>query len=79
MVVIVYFHQDLLEYKLKYRILKVRTLDGALKTLQVDDSHSVGHLMIPICSRMGQLALPDTHSCTHVLLYCMGTIVNVQD
>ncbi|XP_076439084.1 talin-1-like isoform X2 [Babylonia areolata] len=44
---------DLLEYKSKHRILKVRTLDGALKTLQVDDSHTVGQLMIPICSRMG--------------------------
>ncbi|KAK7491087.1 hypothetical protein BaRGS_00017651, partial [Batillaria attramentaria] len=44
---------DLLEYKNKHRILKVRTLDGALKTLQVDDSHTVGQLMIPICSRMG--------------------------
>ncbi|XP_070178806.1 talin-1-like [Littorina saxatilis] len=44
---------DLLEYKNKHRILKVRTLDGALKTLQVDDSHTVGSLMIPICSRMG--------------------------
>ncbi|KAL8568329.1 hypothetical protein ACOMHN_040902 [Nucella lapillus] len=44
---------DLLEYKTKHRILKVRTLDGALKTLQVDDSNTVGQLMIPICSRMG--------------------------
>lgn len=46
--------QDLIEYKNKHRILKVRTLDGALKTLQVDDSHTVGQLMIPICSRMGR-------------------------
>ncbi|PVD36353.1 hypothetical protein C0Q70_03333 [Pomacea canaliculata] len=44
---------DILEYKNKHRILKVRTLDGALKTLQVDDSHTVGQLMIPICTRMG--------------------------
>ncbi|XP_067653820.1 talin-1-like isoform X2 [Haliotis asinina] len=44
---------DLLEYKKKQRILKVRTLDGALKTLQVDDSHTVGQLMITICTRMG--------------------------
>ncbi|XP_055873161.1 talin-1 isoform X5 [Biomphalaria glabrata] len=44
---------DLLEYKRKNRILKVRTLDGVLKTLQVDDSHTVGSLMITICTRMG--------------------------
>uniref|UniRef100_A0A0B7BMP4 FERM domain-containing protein n=2 Tax=Arion vulgaris TaxID=1028688 RepID=A0A0B7BMP4_9EUPU len=44
---------DLLEYKRKHRILKVRTLDGVLKTLQVDDSHTVGSLMITICTRMG--------------------------
>ncbi|XP_055955771.1 talin-2-like isoform X4 [Patella vulgata] len=44
---------DLLEYKKKHRILKVRTLDGALKTLQVDDSHTVGGLMVTICTRMG--------------------------
>ncbi|XP_041355319.1 talin-2-like [Gigantopelta aegis] len=44
---------DLLEYKKKHRILKVRTLDGALKTLQVDDSHTVGQLMVTICTKMG--------------------------
>ncbi|ESO89699.1 hypothetical protein LOTGIDRAFT_218488 [Lottia gigantea] len=44
---------DLLEYRKKHRILKVRTLDGALKTLQVDDSHTVGGLMVTICTRMG--------------------------
>ncbi|GFO37090.1 talin-1-like, partial [Plakobranchus ocellatus] len=44
---------DLLEYKRKHRILKVRTLDGVLKTLQVDDSYTVGSLMITICTRMG--------------------------
>ncbi|BFZ14072.1 hypothetical protein BsWGS_17114 [Bradybaena similaris] len=44
---------DLLEYKRKHRIVKVRTLDGVLKTLQVDDSYTVGSLMITICTRMG--------------------------
>ena len=30
-------------------------LDGAIKTLQVDDSHTVDHLMITVCSKIGQL------------------------
>ncbi|XP_064596457.1 talin-1-like [Liolophura sinensis] len=44
---------DLLEYKKKHRILRVRTLDGTVKTMQVDDSHSVGQLMVTICSKLG--------------------------
>ena len=45
--------QDLLEYKKKQRILRVRMLDGTVKTLQVDDSHTCAQLMITICSRIG--------------------------
>ncbi|CAH1788698.1 unnamed protein product [Owenia fusiformis] len=44
---------DLLEYKKKHRILRVRTLDGIVKTLQVDDSFTVSQLMVPICTRLG--------------------------
>ncbi|KRZ04679.1 Talin-1 [Trichinella zimbabwensis] len=44
---------DLLEYKKKIRTLKVRMLDGAVKTLMVDDSLPVGQLMIVICARIG--------------------------
>lgn len=44
---------DLLEYKKKLRILQVKTLDGAAKKLQVDDSHTVGTLMVTICTKMG--------------------------
>ncbi len=47
------FLQDLIEYKKKQRILRVRMLDGTVKTLQVDDSHTVSQLMITICSRIG--------------------------
>lgn len=44
---------DLLEYKKKTRTLKVRMLDGAIKTLMVDDSQPVGQLMVVICTRIG--------------------------
>ncbi|XP_052786529.1 talin-1-like isoform X4 [Mya arenaria] len=44
---------DLLEYKTKVRILKVRTLDGAIRKIQVDDSHTVGQLLISITSKIG--------------------------
>jgi len=29
-------------------------LDGSVKTLQVDDSHTVNQLMVAICSRIGR-------------------------
>jgi len=45
--------QDVLEYKNKVRILKIRTLDGAIRRIQVDDSHTVGQLLITITSRIG--------------------------
>ncbi|KAF6028440.1 TLN2 [Bugula neritina] len=44
---------DILQYKSKMRILRVRMLDDAVKTLQVDDSHMVSQLMVVICSRIG--------------------------
>jgi len=60
----VYVWQDLLEYKKKHRVLRVRMLDGSVKTLMVDDSHTVAQLMITVCSKIGlytclsQLAVP---------------------
>jgi hypothetical protein len=50
--------QDLLEYKKKQRVLRVRTMDGSVKTLHVDDSHIVGQLMITICSKIGKFPMP---------------------
>ncbi|KAL3884759.1 hypothetical protein ACJMK2_024867 [Sinanodonta woodiana] len=44
---------DLVEYRRKVRILKVRTLDGTVRKVQVDDSNTVGQLMLTICSRIG--------------------------
>ncbi|XP_064644913.1 talin-1-like isoform X4 [Lineus longissimus] len=44
---------DLLEYKSKFRRLRVRMLDGSVKTLQVDDSHTIAQLMVTACSKIG--------------------------
>lgn len=44
---------DTIYFKRKLRILKVRTLDGTVKTLQVDDSQTTGNLMVVICTKLG--------------------------
>ncbi|XP_009301497.2 talin-2a isoform X1 [Danio rerio] len=44
---------DILEYKKKQRPQKVKMLDGAVKTIMVDDSKTVGELLVTICSRIG--------------------------
>ncbi|XP_053983421.1 talin-1 isoform X2 [Hylaeus volcanicus] len=44
---------DLLEYRRKLRTLRVRMLDGTLKTLLVDDSQAVANLMVVICTKIG--------------------------
>ena len=46
--------QDLLEYRKKLRTLRVRMLDGTVKTLLVDDSQPVANLMVVICTKIGQ-------------------------
>jgi talin len=43
---------DTINYCNKYRKLNIRILDGTVKTLMVDDSQTVGQLMIFICSQM---------------------------
>ncbi len=35
------------------RLLKVRMLDGSVKAVMVDDSQTVGHLMVIICAKIG--------------------------
>lgn len=45
--------QDILEYKKKQRPQKIKMLDGAIKTILVDDSKTVGELLVTICSRIG--------------------------
>ncbi|KAL5020158.1 hypothetical protein ScPMuIL_003050 [Solemya velum] len=44
---------DLLEYKSKYRVIQVRTMDDTVRKLQIDDSHTVQQLMLTICARIG--------------------------
>ncbi|KAM3609923.1 uncharacterized protein V6R79_022575 [Siganus canaliculatus] len=44
---------DILEYKKKQRPQRIKMLDGAVKTIMVDDSKTVGELLVTICSRIG--------------------------
>ncbi|KAM4618965.1 LOW QUALITY PROTEIN: talin-2 [Polymixia lowei] len=44
---------DVLEYKKKQRPQKIKMLDGAVKTIMVDDSKTIGELLVTICSRIG--------------------------
>ena len=54
------FSQDVLEYKKKQRPQKIKMLDGAVKTIMVDDSKTVGELLVTICSRIGKWYSPST-------------------
>lgn len=47
-------HQDTLEYKKKQRPLKIRMLDGTVKTVMVDDSKIVSDMLMTICARIGE-------------------------
>ena len=47
------FEQDTVDYCNKYRQLNIKLIDGQTKSLMVDDSQTVGQLMIYICSQMG--------------------------
>lgn len=49
----VVLEQDIVEYKKKQRPQKIKMLDGAVKTVMVDDSKAVGELLVTICSRIG--------------------------
>ncbi|VDM74969.1 unnamed protein product [Strongylus vulgaris] len=46
-------HQDTVEYRKKIRLLKVRMLDGSVKTIPVDESQPVGQLMVGVCTKIG--------------------------
>lgn len=49
----VLFVQDEIEYKNRYRQLKIRLLDGTVKTILIDDSLIVAQLMVYICTKFG--------------------------
>lgn len=42
----------MIDYCSKHRKLNIKLLDGQTKTLMVDDSQTVGQLMIYVCSQM---------------------------
>ena len=42
-----------MEYRKKIRALRVRTLDGSIKTVLVDDSNTVAELTKTVCARIG--------------------------
>lgn len=44
---------DPLEYRRKMRLLKVKMLDGSVKSVMVDDSQVVANLMVLICTKIG--------------------------
>lgn len=44
---------DLIEYKRKHRPLKVKLIDGSIKTNMIDDSLNVGEVVASCCERMG--------------------------
>ncbi|NWH96534.1 TLN1 protein, partial [Tichodroma muraria] len=44
---------DTMEYKKKQRPLKIRMLDGTVKTVMVDDSKTVTEMLMTICARIG--------------------------
>ena len=46
---------DMLQYRKKLRPLRVRTLDGSVKTLLVDDSQTVAELIKAVCARIGKI------------------------
>lgn len=47
-------HQDTMEYRKKQRPLKIRMLDGTVKTIMVDDSKTVTDMLMTICARIGK-------------------------
>lgn len=57
-------NQDMVEYRRKVRTLKVRMLDGTIKTLMVDDSQPVSQLMVVICTKIG-IMNHDEYSLVH--------------
>lgn len=43
-----------MEYRKKQRPLKIRMLDGTVKTVMVDDSKTVTDMLMTICARIGK-------------------------
>lgn len=45
-----------MEYRKKQRPLKIRMLDGTVKTIMVDDSKTVTDMLMTICARIGKVS-----------------------
>ena len=45
--------QDSLEYRCRMRLIRVRTLEGFVKVMSVDDSHTVLEVTKIVCGRIG--------------------------
>ncbi|XP_051888575.1 talin-1 [Pristis pectinata] len=58
---------DTLDYKRKQRPLKIRMLDGSIKTVMVDDSKIVSDMLMTICARIG-ITNHDEYSLVHELV-----------
>ncbi|XP_032887603.1 talin-1 isoform X2 [Amblyraja radiata] len=58
---------DTLEYKKKQRPLKIRMLDGSIKTVMVDDSKIVSDMLMTICARIG-ITNHDEYSLVHEIV-----------
>ena len=49
----------MLQYKSKFRLLRVKTLDESVKTLQVDESQTVAELVKAVCTKIGKARTMD--------------------
>ncbi|GCB73134.1 hypothetical protein scyTo_0006641 [Scyliorhinus torazame] len=58
---------DTLDYKRKQRPLKIRMLDGSIKTVMVDDSKIVSDMLMTICARIG-ITNHDEYSLVHEIV-----------
>jgi len=50
---LLFFFKDHVEYKNRFRTLKIRLLDGNIRTILADDSLIVAQLMVYICTQFG--------------------------
>ena len=66
---------DMLQYRKKLRPLRVKTLDGSVKTLLVDDSQTVAELIKAVCARIGKTdSFKQCHGfvCTRICNYTLS-------
>ena len=46
---------DILQYKSKLRLLRMKTLDDSIKTLKIDESQTVTEVVKAVCVKIGML------------------------